>query len=62
MLMFSAGLEIDVDLFRKAQTRSIIFDLVTTTMPLLLGILFALAFGYAMIPAIEGWFCAASSG
>ena len=52
LLMFSAGLEVDVDLFRKAQTRSIIFGLITTTVPLLLGTLFGLAFGYAIIPAI----------
>ena len=52
LLMFSAGLEIDVDLFRKARVRSIIFGLVTTIVPLFLGALFALAFGYAVIPAI----------
>jgi Na+:H+ antiporter len=52
LLMFSAGLEIDVVLFRKAQVRSIIFGLVTTAVPLFLGALFALAFGYAVIPAI----------
>ena len=52
LLMFSAGLEIDVVLFRKAQVRSIIFGLVTTTVPLFLGALFARAFGYAVIPAI----------
>ena len=52
LLMFSAGLEIDVVLFRKAQVRSIIFGLVTTTVPLLLGALFALAFSYPVIPAI----------
>ena len=52
LLMFSAGLEIDVDLFRKARVRSIIFGLVTTAVPLFLGALFALAFGYAVIPAI----------
>jgi Kef-type K+ transport system membrane component KefB len=52
LLMFSAGLEIDVALFRKAQVRSIIFGLVTTAVPLFLGALFALAFGYAVIPAI----------
>jgi Na+:H+ antiporter len=52
LLMFSAGLEIDVVLFRKAQVRSIIFGLVTTTVPLFLGAVFALAFGYAVIPAI----------
>ena len=52
LLMFSAGLEIDVALFRKAQTRAIIFGLATTIVPLLLGTLFSLAFGYAIIPAV----------
>ena len=52
LLMFSAGLEVDVVLFRKAQTRSIVFGLVTTIVPLLLGTLLGLAFGYAIIPAI----------
>ena len=50
--MFSAGLEIDIALFRKAQTRSIVFGLVTTLVPLVLGTLYGLAFGYAVIPAI----------
>jgi Kef-type K+ transport system membrane component KefB len=52
LLMFSAGLEVDVVLFRKAQTRSIIFGLATTIAPLFLGTLVALAFGYAVIPAV----------
>ena len=52
LLMFSAGLEIDMALFRAAQTRSIVFGLVTTTVPLLLGTLFGLAFHYALVPAI----------
>jgi Kef-type K+ transport system membrane component KefB len=52
LLMFSAGLEIDITLFRKAETRSIIFGLFTTILPLLLGTLLGLAFGYAVIPAI----------
>src|SRR5258708_4666370 len=42
LLMFSAGLEIDIALFRRAQTRSIIFGLVTTTVPLLFGTLLGL--------------------
>jgi Kef-type K+ transport system membrane component KefB len=33
LLMFSAGLEIDIALFRRAQARSIIFGLLTTTVP-----------------------------
>jgi Kef-type K+ transport system membrane component KefB len=50
--MFSAGLEIDIALFRRAQTRSIIFGLFTTAVPLLFGTLLGLGFGYALIPAI----------
>lgn len=52
LLMFSAGLEIDLGLFRKAQTRALIFGVITTTVPLLLGALYGLIFGYALIPAI----------
>jgi Kef-type K+ transport system membrane component KefB len=52
LLMFSAGLEIDIALFRRAQTRSIIFGLFTTAVPLLFGTLLGLGFGYALIPAI----------
>jgi Kef-type K+ transport system membrane component KefB len=52
LLMFSTGLEIDVGLFRKAQTRASIFGLVTTMVPLGLGTLCGLAFGYPVIPAI----------
>jgi len=52
LLMFSAGLEIDIALFRRAQARSIIFGLFTTTVPMLFGTLLGLGFGYALIPAI----------
>jgi Kef-type K+ transport system membrane component KefB len=52
LLMFSAGLEVDVALFRKAQTRAIVFGIATTMLPLLLGTLYGLGFGYAPIPAI----------
>jgi Kef-type K+ transport system membrane component KefB len=52
LLMFSAGLEIDLTLFRRAQTRSIIFGVVTTSVPLLFGTLLGLGFGYSLIPAI----------
>ncbi|HVJ58787.1 MAG TPA: cation:proton antiporter [Terrimicrobiaceae bacterium] len=52
LLMFSAGLEIDIALFRKAQNRAIIFGLATTIVPLLLGTLLSLAFGYSILPAI----------
>ena len=52
LLMFSAGLEIDLALFRRVQTRSIIFGTVTTSVPLLFGTFLGLGFGYALIPAI----------
>jgi Kef-type K+ transport system membrane component KefB len=52
LLMFSAGLEIDIALFRKAQARSITFGLLTTSVPLLFGTLLGLSFGYTLIPAI----------
>ena len=52
MLMFAAGLEIDVNLFRKTQTHSVIFGLITAIVPQLLGTAFGLAFGYHMISAI----------
>ena len=52
LLMFSAGLEVDVVLFRKAQARAIVFGIFTTMVPLLLGTVFGLAFRYALVPAI----------
>ena len=52
LLMFGAGLEININLFRKAQTRSVIFGVITTAVPQVLGTAFALAFGYGIIPAI----------
>jgi Kef-type K+ transport system membrane component KefB len=52
LLMFSAGLEIDVGLFRRVQSRSIGFGLITTSVPLLLGTVVGLAFGDTLIPAI----------
>jgi Kef-type K+ transport system membrane component KefB len=52
LLMFVAGLEIDLALFRQAQGRSIIFGLITTGLPLLLGTAVGLGFGYGLIAAI----------
>jgi Kef-type K+ transport system membrane component KefB len=52
LLMFGAGLEININLFRKAQTRSLIFGLITTIVPQVLGTAYGLAFGYRIIPAI----------
>ena len=52
LLMFSAGLEIDIALFYRAQKRSIIFGVFTTTVPLVFGTFLGLGFGCALIPAI----------
>jgi len=52
LLMFFAGLEIDLALFRRARNRSISFGIATTVLPLLLGTFVAAAFGYTAIPAI----------
>ena len=52
LLMFFAGLEIDLGLFRRARNRSIAFGITTTVLPLVLGTAVGLAFGYAAIPAI----------
>ena len=52
MLMFTAGLEIDLNLFRRTQSRSIAFGFITTLLPQVLGTAVGLAFGYTLIPAI----------
>ena len=52
LLMFFAGLEIDLALFRRARKRSMLFGLATTTAPLLLGTGASLALGYTVLPAV----------
>jgi Kef-type K+ transport system membrane component KefB len=52
LLMFSAGLEINLELFRKVQRRSVLFGLITTTVPLLLGTSVGFLFGYRPLTAI----------
>jgi Kef-type K+ transport system membrane component KefB len=52
LLMFFAGLEIDLEQFLKRRNRSIVFGLLTTFTPLLLGTGVGLLFGYRAIPAI----------
>src|SRR5262249_1048209 len=49
LLMFYAGLEVDLTLFRQARRKVTIFGLVTTTVPLILGAVVGLWFGYAVI-------------
>jgi len=52
LLMFFAGLEVDLNLFRQSKDRVVQFGLITTTIPLVLGTVVGLWFGYAAIPAI----------
>jgi len=52
LLMFLQGLEINLELFRRARNRSIALGVATTVVPLVLGTIVGLAFGYAAIPAI----------
>ena len=52
LLMFFAGLEVDLALFRRAQRKAISFGLITTTIPLLLGTAVGLLFGYRMVTAV----------
>src|SRR3974390_3378145 len=52
LLMFAAGLELDLNLFRKTQTRSVTFGIVTTIVPQVLGTAYGVAFGYGVIPSI----------
>ncbi len=52
MLMFMAGLEIDLDLFKRVQKRSMTFGVITTSLPLILGTAVGLAFGYSALAAI----------
>jgi Kef-type K+ transport system membrane component KefB len=52
LLMFCAGLEIDLSQLRKSARRSVIFGLATTTAPLVLGAAFAFYYGYGTITAI----------
>ncbi len=52
LLMFFAGIEVDLKLFRQSERKVIQFGLITTTLPLLLGTLVGLLFGYPAIPAI----------
>ena len=52
LLMFFAGLEIDLTQFRQARRKTIIFGLWTTSLPLLLGTAVGFLFGYKPIAAV----------
>jgi hypothetical protein len=52
LLMFFAGLEINLRLFREEIFRSIVFGVATTSIPLLLGMLAAHLLGYGLLPSV----------
>ena len=52
LLMFVTGLEIDLARFRQAEGRSITFGLLTTGIPLLLGTMVGMLFGYSVTSAM----------
>ena len=52
LLMFFAGLEIDLVRFREARRKTLIFGLLTTSAPLMLGTVVGFAFGYGAIAAV----------
>jgi Kef-type K+ transport system membrane component KefB len=52
LLMFCAGLEIDLALFQRARKRVIAFGLLTTSLPLLLGTGVGLLFNYRPVAAV----------
>ncbi len=52
MLMFFAGMEIDLALFQRARNRSLLFGFCTTLIPQVLGTVVGLWFGLSLIPAV----------
>lgn len=52
MLMFMAGLEIDLDTFRRVRNRALIFGVATTALPLVLGTAVGFMFGYGALAAV----------
>jgi Kef-type K+ transport system membrane component KefB len=52
LLMFMAGLEVNLALFKAARNRVLTFGVLTTSFPQLLGTSVALLFGYSVVPAI----------
>jgi Kef-type K+ transport system membrane component KefB len=52
LLMFFAGVEIDLARFRQAQARSITFGVLTTVFPLVLGVVVGIVFDYSVTAAI----------
>lgn len=52
LLMFFAGLEIDLDQFQRVRNRSLTFGVATFAFPMIAGMIVGLAFGYDWIGAL----------
>jgi Kef-type K+ transport system membrane component KefB len=52
LLMFFAGLEIDVQEFQRTRNRSLVFGLATFMLPLIAGFAVGMSFGYGWIGAL----------
>lgn len=52
LLMFFAGLEIDLEQFKKAKNRALSFGVITTSLPLLLGTAVGLYFGFSLLKSV----------
>ena len=52
LLMFGAGLEVNLTVFRTARNKMFLFGFLTTVFPQLLGTAVGLLFGYSFIPAV----------
>jgi Kef-type K+ transport system membrane component KefB len=52
LLMFMAGLEVNLALFKAAKNRALTFGVLTTMWPQLFGTTVALLFGFQLVPAI----------
>jgi Kef-type K+ transport system membrane component KefB len=51
LLMFFAGMEIDIDQFQRVRRKSLAFGALTFALPLLVGVAIAVAFGYGWVSA-----------
>jgi Kef-type K+ transport system membrane component KefB len=52
LLMFMAGLEVDLNVFRRVKIRSITFGVITTFIPLIFGTAVGVGFHYSLLAAI----------
>lgn len=52
LLLFCAGLEVNLTVFQTARNRMLCFGLLTTMIPLVLGTIVGVSFGYEFLPAV----------